>query len=109
MSRLSPPKPELDPQGFLVNLCDWNEDVAVYLAQVEGINLNQAHWEIIYILRNFYQEFELSPAMRILVKLVKQKLGADKGNSIYLLGLFPRSPAKIASKIAGLPKPTNCL
>ena len=101
--------PDRDKQGFLINLDDWNEGLACEIAKEERITITAAHWEIIYILRNFYQTYTLSPAMRILVKLVKDQLGAEKGNSIYLLSLFPGSPAKIASKIAGLPKPTNCL
>jgi tRNA 2-thiouridine synthesizing protein E len=44
-----------------------------------------------------------------LVKLVRESLGEDKGTSIYLLGLFPGNPAKVAAKIAGLPRPTNCI
>jgi len=100
---------ERDPQGFLVNLDDWNESVAKEIAAEEGITLTEAHWEVITVLRKFYADYEISPAMRILVKTVKQALGEDKGNSIYLLQLFPGSPAKYASKIAGLPKPTNCL
>ena len=47
--------------------------------------------------------------MRPLVKYVSQTLGSDKGSSIYLLQLFPGSPAKVASKIAGLPRPEHCL
>lgn len=100
---------ELDKNGFLVNLDDWNPDVAESLAAAEGIQLSKAHWEVITLLREFYNEFELSPAMRILVRLCREKLGEEQGNSIYLMTLFPESPAKIASKIAGLPKPTNCL
>lgn len=99
----------LDEQGFLINLSDWSKPLAEKIATTEGIQLSPAHWEIIFLLRNFYQEFEISPAMRILVKHTKQQLGDEKGNSHYLLSLFPGSPAKIASKIAGLPKPTNCL
>ena len=98
-----------DPQGFLVNLEDWNEEVAITIAREEDIELSDAHWEVIWLLREFYANFDLSPANRILVKAVKEELGEAKGNSIYLLQLFPGSPAKIASKIAGLPKPLNCL
>ena len=98
-----------DDQGFLINLDDWNSAIAEQIALDEGIQLTEAHWEIIHLLRAFYIEFDLSPAMRILVKHTKEKLGEEKGNSIYLMTLFPGSPAKIASKIAGLPKPTNCL
>lgn len=98
-----------DPQGFLVNLEDWSEEVAVTIAREEGIELSDDHWEVLWLLREFYAQFDLSPANRILVKAVKEELGEDKGNSIYLLQLFPGSPAKLASKIAGLPKPLNCL
>ena len=101
--------PLVDDQGFLLDLKDWNSELAEQLAREEGIVLSDAHWEILYLLRDFYHEYELSPAMRILVKQTKLKLGEAKGNSHYLLSLFPGSPAKLASKIAGLPKPTNCL
>ncbi|MAR92796.1 MAG: TusE/DsrC/DsvC family sulfur relay protein [Pseudomonadota bacterium] len=99
----------LDKDGYLQKLTDWDESVAVALARAEGIQLSPAHWEILHLLQRFYQEFDHSPAMRILVKYVKQQLGEDKGNSIYLLQLFPGSPAKLAARIAGLPRPTNCL
>lgn len=99
---------DTDKEGHLKNLQDWNETVAEYLAAQENIVLAQAHWEIIYLLREFYKEFELAPAMRPLVKCVAQKLGGDKGRSIYLMQLFPPSPARIAAKLAGLPRPANC-
>lgn len=98
-----------DKDGYLLNLNDWNEAIALHLAQQENINLSQEHWEIIYLLREFYRDFQLSPAMRALVNRTAQKLGDNKGRSIYLLQLFPPSPARIASKIAGLPRPANCL
>lgn len=101
--------PETDHEGFLVNLEDWTEEVGTSIALSEDIKLSKEHWEIITLLRDFYAEYKVSPAMRIFVKQVKVKFGADKGNSLYLLSLFPESPAKLASKIAGLPKPTNCL
>lgn len=99
----------LDKDGFLLNLQDWNPDIAEQLAHQENLRLTPEHWEIIALLREFYAEFQMSPAMRALVKYTEKKLGPEKGRSIYLLSLFPPSPAKIASKIAGLPRPTNCL
>jgi tRNA 2-thiouridine synthesizing protein E len=79
------------------------------LAAEEGIKLTPAHWEALDLLRSFYLEFGESPANRALVNWVKRHEGADKGNSIYLMHLFPGSPARIGSRIAGLPKPKNCL
>ncbi|MCB1701405.1 MAG: TusE/DsrC/DsvC family sulfur relay protein [Halioglobus sp.] len=98
-----------DPEGFLRNLEDWTPDAARQIAAAEQITLTTAHWEIIELLRDYYREFDSSPAMRPLVKYCAARLGADKGRSIYLMSLFPGSPAKLGSKIAGLPKPDNCL
>lgn len=99
----------LDEEGYLLNLQDWTPKLAEHLAKDIDIKMSEAHWEIIYLLREFYQEFEVSPAMRPLVKAIGKKLGAEKGRSIYLMTLFPGSPPKLAAKIAGLPKPANCL
>jgi|SRR5690606_27431883 len=101
--------PALDQDGFLCHLEEWNENVATELAKRESLVLREAHWEIIHLVRTFYQRYEHSPQMRPLVKFVRQELGADKGQSLYLLSLFPDSPAKLACKIAGLPRPANCL
>ncbi len=101
--------PATDNQGYLLHLHDWSPTVAQQLAAREGIQLEPDHWQVIHTLRSFYISTGVSPATRILVKLVKRALGDAKGNSIYLLQLFPNRPAKLASKIAGLPKPTNCL
>lgn len=99
----------VDKEGFLVNLDDWSEPVAQALAREEGISLSAEHWEILRLLREFYSEFQLSPATRPLVRYTALKLGADKGNSMHLNRLFNGTPAKLAAKLAGLPKPSNCI
>lgn len=101
--------PKLDKEGYLTALSDWNEAVARQLAQGERIDLLAEHWTLIHLVRAFYKKFEVAPAMRPLVKQVREQLGAEKGTSIYLLKLFPGSPARLLAKIAGLPRPTNCL
>ena len=101
--------PAVDKEGYLVDLHCWNAAVAVELAGRESIGLTPEHWAIIDILREFHAQTGVSLSMRPLVKLVAARLGAPKGNSIYLLSLFPGNPAKLAAKIAGLPRPTNCL
>ncbi|MDR9440074.1 MAG: TusE/DsrC/DsvC family sulfur relay protein [Halomonas sp.] len=99
----------LDPEGYLVNMDDWCPEVAEALAQEEGITLTAEHWEILQVLRDFYARYEMAPAMRPLVKAVQRTLGPEKGRSIHLMRLFPGSPAKVAARLAGLPKPTHCL
>jgi len=104
-----PPGLALDRDGHLLNLHDWNEDVAEQLARAVDIELSEAHWEVLQLVRDFHTRRGMAPVMRILVKLVEKELGAEKGNSLYLLKLFPGSPARLASRIAGLPRPSNCL
>ena len=99
----------LDKHGYLVNLQDWNTVVAQALAVAEQITMTDAHWEVVHFVRQFYVEFQTSPAIRILVKAMAQQLGPEKGNSKYLFMLFPQGPAKQATRIAGLPKPAKCL
>lgn len=100
---------ELDKDGYLCELDDWSEPVAEALAEREALSLSDDHWQIIRLLREFYAEFQLSPANRPLIKYVALKLGPDTGNSLHLNRLFNGTPAKLAAKLAGLPKPTNCL
>ncbi|QDF75289.1 MULTISPECIES: TusE/DsrC/DsvC family sulfur relay protein [Shewanella] len=98
-----------DPQGYLKNVSDWDESLAEIIAAEEGITLTPAHWEVVHFVRDFYMEFKTSPAIRVLVKAIGQRLGPEKGNSKYLYTLFPIGPAKQATKIAGLPKPAKCI
>jgi TusE/DsrC/DsvC family sulfur relay protein len=100
---------ETDEEGYLVNLADWNEDVAAVIAEQEKIDMSQNHWEVVNFLRDYYNEYQIAPAVRVLTKAIGKKLGAEKGSSQYLYELFPYGPAKQACKIAGLPKPTGCV
>ncbi len=100
---------EVDEEGYLQNLSEWNEDVANVLAAGENVTMTEQHWEVVNFLREYYNEYQIAPAVRVLTKAIGKKLGADKGNSKYLYELFPFGPAKQACKIAGLPKPTGCI
>src|SRR5512141_1245281 len=100
---------EVDEDGFLANLDDWNMDVANYFAQVEGIDMSDQHWEVVNFLRDYYKQYQIAPMIKILVKEIGKKLGPEKGNTKYLYELYPGGPPKQACQIAGLPKPTGCV
>ena len=100
---------EVDEEGYLTNLNEWTRDAAAILAQTEDATLTEAHWDVIDFLREYYEEYQIAPAVRVLTKAIGKKLGKDKGNSKYLYELFPYGPAKQACKYAGLPKPTGCV
>ncbi|AVR03725.1 sulfurtransferase TusE [Pluralibacter gergoviae] len=100
---------ETDNEGYLKESGQWSEALAVVIAEKEAITLSAEHWEVVRFVRDFYLEFNTSPAIRMLVKAMANKFGEEKGNSRYLYRLFPKGPAKQATKIAGLPKPAKCI
>ena len=100
---------ETDEEGYLEDLSDWTPEIATAMALAEDVDLSEDHWGIINFLREYYEEYQIAPAVRLLTKAVGKKMGKDKGNSKYLYSLFPYGPGKQACKYAGLPKPTGCV
>ncbi|MBL6946615.1 MAG: TusE/DsrC/DsvC family sulfur relay protein [Rhodospirillales bacterium] len=100
---------EHDEEGFMEDISQWTLDVANFLADEEKVEMTDEHWEVVNFLRDYYNEYQIAPAIRVLVKQMKKAFGPEKGNNKYLYQLFPYGPAKQACKIAGLPKPTGCI
>ena len=100
---------EVDEEGYLEDLNEWTEEIAIAMAEAEDVELTEEHWDIIKFLREYYEEYQIAPAVRVLTKAVGKRLGKAKGNSKYLYSLFPYGPGKQACKYAGLPKPTGCV
>ena len=100
---------EVDEEGYLANLSEWEPAIGEAMAAAEDQPLTPEHWDIINFLREYYEEYQIAPAVRVLTKAVGKRLGKDKGNSKYLYELFPYGPGKQACKYAGLPKPTGCV
>jgi TusE/DsrC/DsvC family sulfur relay protein len=94
---------ELNEEGFMTDSSQWNEDVAVELARREGIEpLTERHWVVIHFMRKEFFEKGTGPTVRM--------LGKTSGVSVKeLYELFPKGPAKLAAKIAGIPKPRGCI
>lgn len=99
----------LDEHGFLKKRTVWTPDIAKALAKKEKIMLIDEHWQVIYFLRKHYETHHNTPAIRLLVKSLKEQYGSVIGNSLYLQILFPISPAVQSAKISGLPKPKRCI
>ncbi|WP_119395621.1 TusE/DsrC/DsvC family sulfur relay protein [Salinibius halmophilus] len=95
-------------EGYLQDFNAWQPEFAEQVASELNISLTEAHWQVINALRSFYQQFERSPNMRLMVKALKQQ-APEYASSMKLMMLFGESPAKPACRLAGLPKPKNCL
>ena len=100
---------EVDEQGHLCNFNDWEPGVADVMSNQDGFRLTSEHWEIINLLREYYEEYQIAPSVRLLIKAVAKSLGPEKGNSMYLFGLFPNGPDKQSCRYAGLPKPPGSI
>jgi TusE/DsrC/DsvC family sulfur relay protein len=95
---------ETTDAGYLVNHMDWDEDVARALAEKEGIELTEKHWDVIHYLRDEYiNNSGNQPMERVVLKDMGKKWGS-KPTSKDLYLLFPLAPTKQGTKIAGLPQ-----
>ena len=94
---------DVNDEGFLLDPGQWTEEVAVELARREGIDpLTDRHWEVIRFMRAEFEAKGTGPTVRM--------LGKTSGVPVKeLYQLFPKGPAKLAAKIAGIPKPRGCI
>ena len=92
----------VNDEGFLVDPNEWDRDVAVALAQAEGLELNEGHWTVIDFCRKDWAENGTPPGLRRITKV-----GGVPTKQIYKL--FPGGPGKLAAKLAGLGKPQSCV
>ncbi|MBS1677164.1 MAG: TusE/DsrC/DsvC family sulfur relay protein [Actinobacteria bacterium] len=94
---------DVDVDGFMTDPSQWNEEVATAIATEAGITeLTDRHWLVVNFMRARYLESGSAPSIRT--------LGKASGVPIReLYELFPKGPAKLAAKIAGIPKPRGCI
>ncbi|HMQ60005.1 MAG TPA: TusE/DsrC/DsvC family sulfur relay protein [Flavilitoribacter sp.] len=92
----------VNEEGYLTDLKQWNKDIALEIAQEEGVGtLSPKHWEVIDYLQNQYRQN---------IPLTIRKIGSSGVTDIKeFYALFPGGPLKKASKIAGIPKPVSCI
>jgi tRNA 2-thiouridine synthesizing protein E len=92
-----------DAEGFLTDPGQWNEEVAAEIAREAGIaELTPRHWQVVRFMRETYLTTGEAPSIRT--------LGKASGVSVKeLYELFPKGPAKVAARIAGIPKPRGCI
>ena len=94
---------DVNDQGFFEKPTQWTEAMAVDIAKSEGIDeLTEPHWRIIRTMRVEYAQHGTGPSVRAL-----SKLSGVSTKELY--ELFPKGPAKLAAKIAGIPKPRGCI
>ncbi len=96
-------KVTLNDEGFFTDPAQWREEMAPLVAAQEGVTeLTERHWQVIKFMRHEYETKGTGPTVRM--------LGKTSGVTVKeLYQLFPQGPAKLAAKIAGIPKPRGCI
>jgi tRNA 2-thiouridine synthesizing protein E len=93
----------VDSEGYLINLDDWSEEFANALAQEEGLNLTDEHWQVIRYIRDYHHTHRVQPQVRVMITHFTQQWGAEKGSNHYLHEIFPRGgPQKQGNRLAGI-------
>ncbi|CAG68724.1 MULTISPECIES: TusE/DsrC/DsvC family sulfur relay protein [Acinetobacter] len=100
---------QLDQDGHLLDYTIWNEEVAKKLAQSLDLELTEWHFQILQAVRQFYQQFGHSPATRPLIKFLMKTVSPDINNAILQQRFNTGLVARHLSRLAGVPKPANCL
>lgn len=95
--------PALDEEGYLVEPGEWNEAVAEQLARAEDVRLTDAHWDVIRFMREYYEEHQVAPDARHVIKHLSDRLGAEARNALFKM--FAYGYVKQACKIAGMKRP----
>ena len=93
----------VNDEGFFTDPEQWCEDMAPEIAREADIEpLTEQHLRVVKHVRHAYEEKGSGPTVRA--------LGKSSGVSVKeLYELFPKGPAKLAAKIAGIPKPRGCI
>ncbi len=100
---------ELSEAGWLNNLDEWSPELAAEIAINEKIGaLDEEHWDIINLAREYFQDNGTVCEPRQFSKLMKKKYGKDRSDQKYIYSLFPTGLIKCANKVAGLPRPKGC-
>lgn len=100
---------QLSEAGWLENLDEWSEELAVEIAKNEKISeLTDEHWDIIKEAREYFLDNGSVCEPRAFSKIMKKKYGKDRSDQKYIYSLFPTGLIKCANKIAGLPRPKGC-
>lgn len=94
---------QVNEEGFMTDPSEWNKDIAVVIANEEGIaEMTDEHWKVVDYCREVGLESGSAPTLRTITK------GAGVPTK-QLFGLFPKGPAKKVAKISGLGKPEGCV
>lgn len=100
--------PPCEANAWMSDLDSWTEQDARRVAQGEGLDLTEAHMEVICFLRDQYTDCGPAPSARSLLHTLEEAYAAEGGRK-YLYRLFPHGPVTQGCELAGIPVPAGNL
>ena len=108
-AKLDPDRIARDNEGFLLDPSDWDEELAQALAREAGIELSDEHWQVIRFIREHFEQSQVVPEARKVLRFMRDSLGGELATRRYLYTLFPTGYGQTACKIAGMRKPLKLM
>lgn len=99
----------LDDEGYLLDPEQWDNDVAVALADTIAVDMTEQHWEIVHMVRNHFEDHQSVPELRRVLQKLRQIHGKEIATRKYVYNLFPYGFGQQACKIAGMRKPLKLI
>ncbi len=99
---------DTNEQGFILNPAEWSEAFALTVAKRDGVELFIDHWELIWYVREYFDEKQTTPTMHMVVRELGKKNARfhdQKEYEKHIYSLFPTDPCHEVCKLAGLPMP----
>jgi TusE/DsrC/DsvC family sulfur relay protein len=94
-----------DDEGYLIDPADWTRELAAQMARQENIVLSDLHWAVLGFMRDYYEQRQIAPDARHVIRFLAERQGADGGGRNELFELFPYGYVKQACRIAGMRRP----
>ena len=95
--------PPLDADGYLIDPRQWTDEVARAFAGREDIELTEEHWDVIRFMRGYYEENQVAPDARFVIRHIMERFGPGSRNRLF--ELFPYGYPGQACRIAGMKRP----
>ena len=92
---------EVNEEGYLTDSSQWNKEVAKAIAEEQGIELTDKHFEVLEYIRQ-----KVADGSTLTIRGIN-KSGVVNAKEFYKM--FPGAPLKKSTMIAGVPKPESCI
>ncbi len=104
-------KIEIDDEGYIQNADDWSKELAEFMAKADGVELTDDHWALIDFMKEYFAENGQAPSIRNVAKKVASvcNLPNVRAGNKHMYVLFPKGPALMLVRYAGMSKPTGCV